>query len=178
MNICMFGASSSTLHEDYYKGAADLGKEMAKRGHTLVFGGGNEGLMGSCVKALDENGGYSIGIAPRFFDKPGILYENCSEFFFTDTMRQRKQMMEENSDAFIIVPGGIGTFEEFLELLTRTQRGRHNQPLAVFNIRNYYNNMVKMLKEASCEGFLKDTNLDLFSVFDNVSELLNYVENY
>ena len=86
--------------------------------------------------------------------------------------------MEENSDAFIIVPGGIGTFEEFFEILTLKQLGRHNKPIAVFNIRNYYNNIVKMLKEASCEGFLKDTNLDLFSVFDNVSELLNYVENY
>lgn len=176
MRICMFGASSSSLHEDYYNGAASLGREMAKRGHCLVFGGGKEGLMGSCVKALDENSGYSIGIAPHFFDQPGILYENCSEFFFTDTMRQRKQMMEDKSDAFVIVPGGIGTFEEFFEILTLKQLGRHNKPIAIFNIRGYYDTLLTMLKEASQEGFLKDNNLNLFRVFDNPAELLDYIE--
>ncbi len=178
MKICMYGASSSELEKDYYEEAYALGAAMAKRGHSLVFGGGKEGLMGSAVKGLDDNGGYSIGIAPTFFDKPGVLYENCSEFHFTETMRQRKQLMEDSAEAFITVPGGIGTFEEFFETLTLRQLGRHNKPIAILNTNDYYNPLVELLKHAENRGFMKGRPIDdMFGVFYDIDELLDYLES-
>ena len=176
MNICLFGASSEDINEIYFKEVTDLGKMIATHGHGMVFGGGATGLMGAAVRGLTECGGKSLGIAPRFFDKPGVLFANCTEFIFTDTMRERKQLMEDNSDAFIIVPGGIGTFEEFFEILTLKQLGRHNKPIAIFNINHYYDDIESIIKKASDEGFLKDEHLDIFKISDNAEELLDYIE--
>ena len=176
MNICLFGASSEDINKIYFEEVEKLGKMMASRGHGMVFGGGATGLMGAAVRGLTEKGGNSIGVAPRFFDQPGVLFENCTEFIFTDTMRQRKQHMEDLSDAFIIVPGGIGTFEEFFEILTLKQLGRHDKPIAVFNINHYYDDIENIIKKASDEGFLKKIHLDIFKVSDNAEELLDYIE--
>lgn len=176
MKICLFGASSEDINKIYFEEVENLGKMMANRGHGMVFGGGATGLMGAAVRGLTEEGGKSIGVAPRFFDQPGVLFENCSEFIFTDTMRQRKQHMEDLSDAFIIVPGGIGTFEEFFEILTLKQLGQHNKPIAVFNINHYYDDIENIIKKASDEGFLKKLHLDIFKVSDNPEELLDYIE--
>ncbi len=176
MNICLFGASSEEINKVYFEEVEKLGKMMAERGHGMVFGGGKTGLMGAAVRGLSAAGGKSIGIAPRFFDQPGILFEDCTEFIFTDTMRERKMLMEENSDAFIVVPGGIGTFEEFFEILTLKQLGRHNKPIAIFNINNYYDDMEKIIIKAVDEGFFKRSHLDIFKISDNAEELLNYIE--
>lgn len=176
MNICLFGASSEDINSLYFEKVTELGKIMALRGHGLVFGGGATGLMGAAVRGLSENGGNSLGIAPRFFDKPGVLFADCTEFIFTNTMRERKQLMEDNSDAFIIVPGGIGTFEEFFEILTLKQLGRHNKPIAIFNINHYYDDIEAIIKKASTEGFLKDEHLGIFRISDNADELLDYIE--
>ena len=176
MNICLFGASSEEINKVYFEEVEKLGKMMAERGHGMVFGGGKTGLMGAAVRGLSAAGGKSIGIAPRFFDQPGILFEDCTEFIFTDTMRERKMLMEENSDAFIIVPGGIGTFEEFFEILTLKQLGRHNKPIAIFNINNYYDDISNVILKAVDEGFFKRSHLDIFKISDNAEELLNYIE--
>ena len=176
MNICLFGASSEDINKIYFEEVEKLGKMMASRGHGMVFGGGATGLMGAAVRGLTEKGGKSIGVAPRFFDQPGVLFENCTEFIFTDTMRQRKQHMEDLSDAFIIVPGGIGTFEEFFEILTLKQLGRHDKPIAVFNINHYYDDIENIIKKASDEGFLNKIHLNIFKVSDNAEEILDYVE--
>ena len=118
MNICIYGASSAELKKIYYEKTEELGQLMGKRGHGLVFGGGKEGLMGAAARGVDREKGYILGIAPRFFDQPGVLYEHCTEFIFTENMRERKHLLESRSDATIVVPGGIGTYEEFFEILT------------------------------------------------------------
>ena len=86
MNICIYGASSAELKKIYYEKTEELGRMMGKRGHGLVFGGGKEGLMGAAAKGVDRENGYILGIAPRFFDQPGVLYEHCTEFIFTENM--------------------------------------------------------------------------------------------
>ena len=88
MRICMYGASSPELEQIYFDKAFELGKKMALRGHSLVFGGGDQGLMGACVRGLESEGGESVGVAPRFFDLPGILHKESTEFIFTDDMRE------------------------------------------------------------------------------------------
>lgn len=177
MNICVYGASSDAIAEKYIKAAEKLGKEIASRGHSLVFGGGASGLMGAVVRGLQTKGGKSLGVAPSFFDKPGILHSSCDEFIFTETMRERKQIMEDRSDAFIMTPGGIGTFEEFFEILTLRQLGRHDKPIAVFNACGYYDELENMIKKAFNEGFMRKGSENLYMTFDNSKTLLDYIES-
>lgn len=176
MNICIYGASSDNINQTYKDAVFGLGQAMATKGHILVFGGGTSGLMGSAVRGIQSVGGFSVGIAPRFFDKPGILHNSCNEFIFTDTMRERKRIMEERSDAFIAVPGGIGTFEELFEILTLKQLGRHRKPVALFNINGYYDSLCEMMNHASREGFMRPGSENILPVYDNISSLLDYIE--
>ena len=97
MNICIYGASSPDIDKSYFAPVEALGRAMVQKGFGLVFGGGAQGLMGAAVRGVIAAGGYSLGIAPRFFDKPGILQKDCSEFLYPETMRERKQLMEELS---------------------------------------------------------------------------------
>ena len=177
MNICIYGASSRKLAKEYYDAAEALGALMAQQGHTLVFGGGQEGIMGAVARGAHAHGGKIIGIAPRFFDQPGILFEECTEFIYTDTMRERKALMEEHSEAFMVLPGGIGTYEEFFEMLTLKQLGRHNKPMVMLNTRGYYNPMAAMLQNTVDEGFMSADCLELYGVCNSPEEALDYILN-
>ena len=167
MNICVFGASSNDLAPAYYSEAQALGRAIAAGGHTLVFGGGAGGLMGACARGVREQGGELIGIAPRFFDEPGILCKDYGQLIFTDTMAQRKQLMEEKADAFVVLPGGIGTFEEFFEVLTLKQLGRHSKPMVMLNTLGYYDALVQALEKAADFGFMSRNCLTLFALCDS-----------
>ncbi len=164
MNICLYGAASSDIDQSYMDASFRLGKLIAMRGCGMVFGGGKHGLMGAAARGAREAGGEIIGVAPRFFEPDGVLFEHCSSFVFTDTMRERKQRMEELSDAFIVMPGGIGTMEEFLEIFTLRQLGRHRKPIAILNTNGYYDHLRAMLSHACAEGFMKAETVadDLF----------------
>ena len=175
MKICIYGASSDKLAQEYFNAAEALGRHMAQGGHTLVFGGGQGGLMGAVARGVHAGGGDIIGVAPRFFDEPGILYPHCTRFIYTETMRERKAIMEEESDAFIVLPGGIGTYEEFFEMLTLKQLGRHGKPMAMLNTRGYYAPMNAMLQNTVDEGFMSANCLDLFKVCNTPEEVLDYV---
>ena len=109
MNICVYGASGDRLDREYFDAAERLGELIGQGGHSLIFGGGQNGLMGACARGVSRKKGKITGIAPRFFDEPGILYPHCTEFIFTETMGQRKAAMEDAAQAFIVLPGGIGT---------------------------------------------------------------------
>ena len=175
MNICIYGASSNKLAQEYYDAAEALGALMAQQGHTLVFGGGHGGIMGAVARGAHAHGGTIIGVAPRFFDEPGILYEQCTEFIYTETMRERKAIMEERSDAFLVLPGGIGTYEEFFEMFTLKQLGRHDKPMAMLNTRRYYDPMVAMLQNTVDEAFMSASCMELFGVCDTPEQALEYV---
>lgn len=178
MKICVFGASSRDLEQGYFDEAFALGAELARRGHTIVFGGGASGLMGATARGAKSRGGHLIGIAPKFFDEPGILDKDCDEMIFTETMSERKKAMEDMSEAFITLPGGIGTFEEFFEALTLKQLGRHAKAMAVLNTLGYYDALEAMVQRAVDERFLTADGKDLYAMFTDVGELVSYVENY
>jgi len=178
MNICIYGASSNSIDKIYLDTAYSIAATMAKRGHTLVFGGGGNGVMGATARGAYDNNGKIIGVAPTFFLVDGVLYDKCTEFIYTETMRERKQILEEKSDAFIIAPGGIGTFDEFFEILTLKQLEQHNKPIAIFNVNGYYDNMLKMLENTANANFMKPKSLELYKVFDDEALLLDYIENY
>ena len=178
MNICIFGASGRELEESYYAAAELLGSLIAQQGHTLVFGGGREGLMGAAARGAYENGGRIIGIVPKFFDEPGIIYEHCTELVFTETMRERKQLMEERSEACVVLPGGIGTFEEFFEMLTLKQLGRSDRAIVVLNTNNYYAPMQQMLENTARQRFMSRGCLELYELADTPEQALECIARY
>ncbi len=180
MKICIFGAASDKIDPSYIQSTEAFAYEMGKRGHTLVFGAGSGGLMGASARGVKKAGGEIYGVVPKFFIDEGLegLYDQCTEMIVTDTMRERKRVMEEMAEAFVIVPGGIGTFEEMFEIITLKQLGRHRKPIAFLNINGYYDSLVSMMNHATEEGFVKEKCSEIYSYFKDAKELLNYLENY
>ena len=175
MRICLYGSGSRKIDEIYTDVAYELGTLIAQKGHTLVFGGGNTGMMGACAHGVHDNNEKSIGIAPEWIGNFEPICQDCSEFIYVDTMDERKNKFVENSDAFIISPGGIGTLDEFFEIITLRKLKRHNKEIVIFNINGFYDTMIKMIDEMSEKGFLyKQT--ELFKVTDNVEEIFEYLE--
>lgn len=178
MNICVYGASSNDIDKSYITASENLGKKMAERSHTLVYGAGAGGVMGGTARGVTSGGGKIIGIAPDFFNVDGMLYDKCSELIKTSTMRERKQLMEDKADAFIMAPGGIGTFDEFFEMLTLKQLSRHTKAMAIFNVNGYFNNLIALMENAISENFIKSECLELYSVFSDIDSMLDYIEDY
>ena len=176
MKICVFGASSNDINPKYIEAGEVLGRAMARKGHSLVFGGGATGLMGAVVRGITEGDGFSLGVAPTFFDKPGVLFEECSEFIFTETMRERKEIMDQKSEAFIMTPGGIGTMEEFFEIFTLRQLERHAKPIGILNVGGYYDELIQMLTHTAEQGFMDMKCMDYLSVSEDPEELLHMME--
>lgn len=176
VNICVFGAASQTIDPLFIQAGEALGREMGRRGHGLVFGGGDTGLMGATARGVQSFGGRIVGVAPTFFDKPGVLFTNCTDLIFTDTMRQRKQKMEDLSDAFIVAPGGIGTLEEFFEIYTLKTLDKTEKPIAVLNIADCYTPLRAAIAKLTEQGFLTDEACGAVSYFTTPDAAINYLE--
>lgn len=178
MNICVYGASSTQLDKKYIDATYELGLCMAKRGHGLVFGAGAQGVMGATARGVAAGGGSIVGVTPEFFNVDGVVYQECTELIFTKNMRERKQTMEDRADAFIVAPGGFGTYEEFFEILTLKQLERHNKAIAIFNVDGCYDMLFDFIARAMSENFIKEACKKLYKIFDNKEEMLDYIENY
>lgn len=181
MNVCVFGAASETIDEKYIEPVENMGEFLAKRGHNLVFGSGRTGEMGAAARGFKKGGGTTHGVIPKFFKKDLSEYVDfdCDKMTYTETMRERKGIMEDEAEAFVIAPGGIGTFEEFFEILTLKQLGRHRKPIAIFNIDGYYDALLSAIEYGIDNGFIKDSCHKLYSSFapDELDELTYYIEN-
>lgn len=162
----------------YTDSAYLLGKCMAQRGHRLVYGAGANGVMGAVARGVFENGGEVIGVAPKFFNVDGVLFPHCAELIRPETMRERKAIMEDRSQAFVIAPGGVGTFDEFFEMLTLKQLGRHKKCMVVYNAHNYYDPLLEMLKHSVQQRFVGEGIFDLFSVCNEENAVLDAIEQY
>lgn len=178
MRVCIYGASSAKTDEKYILAVEDLGETLAKAGHGLVYGAGANGLMGAAARGFTNGGGHIIGVVPHFFNIDGILYDKCDDMIRTETMRERKQIMEDHADAFVIVPGGVGTFDEFFEILTLKQLGRHQKPIIIYNLFGYYDKLLEFLRVSVAENFVSDVSLGLFEVISDERELLSYLNDY
>ncbi len=180
MKICVFGAASAHIDNVYIKAVEELGYKMAKRGHSLVFGCGASGLMGAAARGVRRGGGYIHGVVPEFFREEAIeqLFEDCEKITYTETMHERKAIMEDDADAFVIAPGGVGTFEELFEVLTLKQLNRHCKAIVFYNIDGYYDELLEFLKTACDRKFITESCLDLYAVCDNPDGVLDYLEAY
>lgn len=178
MNLCIYGASSNAIDQSFIDAGEQLGAAIAQSNHTVVFGGGAAGLMGAVARGAHSKQGKIIGISPSFFNVDGALFTECTEMIYTETMRERKQLLDEMSDAFIITPGGIGTFDEFFEIYTLRQLATHKKPIAIYNTNGYYNPLIDMLNNAIKQNFMPSTNLDLLFISDNPTEIIEHIQHY
>ena len=180
MKICIFGAASAHIDSIYIKAVEELGKKLAKQGHTLVFGAGATGLMGAAARGFTAGGGEIIGVIPEFFRDEAVeqIYPECTRLIYTKTMSERKKTMEDEADAFIIVPGGIGTFEEFFEVLTLKQLGRHDKAIAIYNLESYYDELERFMRTSVERKFINYNCSKMYSYFYTDDKLVEYLENY
>lgn len=181
MTVCVFGAASKTIDEKYINPVEKLSEFLARRGHNLVYGAGSTGEMGAACRGFQKGGGKVHGVVPSFFrqDLSEFVNWECNKLTLTETMRERKAIMEEEADCFIIAPGGAGTFEEFFEVLTLKQLGNHRKPIAIFNVDGYYNPLLDTMEMSIKEKFIRDNCRYLYKSFseNQFDELAQYLEN-
>lgn len=180
MKICVFGAASAHIDDKYIKETEALGERLAKRGHSLVYGAGATGLMGAAARGFKRGGGRIFGVIPEFFRDESIeqIYTGCDELRYTKTMSERKMIMEDNADAFVILPGGVGTFEEFYEVLTLKQLGRHGKAMVIYNIDGFYAEMQEFLKTVVNKKFITFELDDMYACVDSADALIKYLDGY
>ncbi|MBN2583262.1 MAG: TIGR00730 family Rossman fold protein [Planctomycetes bacterium] len=179
LSICVYSSSSDHLDPVYYETARELARQMASRGHTLVYGGGNNGLMGAMATEMQRTGGGRIvGVIPVALRDAGYGLETVDEQIVTDGMRDRKAVMEERADAFIALPGGFGTFEELLEVVTLKQLRYHAKPIVIFDVASYYDPLLEQFERMFERRFAKRKFAQLYHVSRKAAEALDYLENY
>lgn len=178
MNICLYGASSPELAQSYFDDAYRFGRLLAQNGHTLVYGGGAQGVMGAAARGVHDGGGTIIGVAPTFLQVDGILYPHCTELQLTQTMAERKTAMIAQADAFVMAPGGFGTLEEFFEVLTLKQLGRHNPAIAVLNTNGFYDGLQDFIRTAVAQCFIRPVCLQIYALCPTPEKTLAYLEQY
>ena len=176
MKICLFGASSSRLDPAYFQESERMGCLIAEAGHTVVFGGGADGLMGACARGAKAAGGKIVGIAPRMFNEPGILLPECDELILTDTMAARKEIMFSESGAFLALPGGIGTMDEFFEAITLRQLGLLQGTIVLLNTLGFYTPLVAYLEQMAEQGFMSRNCLKLVHLCDTPEDALEALQ--
>lgn len=160
-SITVFCGSSSGFRIEYAEAAKSLGRLLAAGGTRLVYGGGNVGLMGIIADEVMSHGGEAIGIIPEALEKREVGHRNITELIIVTSMHERKALMAEMAEGFIAMPGGIGTFEEFFEILTWAQLGFHDKPCGILNIAGYYDGLLSLCDNAVSEGFVKPIHREL-----------------
>ncbi|MFC2114419.1 TIGR00730 family Rossman fold protein [Bacteroidota bacterium] len=175
MNICIFGASSKQISHIYFRVAEDLGELIGKGGHVLVHGGGMEGLMGKVAEHVQQHSGKVIGIIPEKLNRSGVVREQDNETIVTKTMAERKEKMFDLADAFIALPGGFGTLEELLEIMTLNQLGYTEKPVIILNTNNYYDSLLEQFKKLFEENFAASHYTSLYRVAETANEAMDYL---
>ena len=176
--VCVFCGSSAGSRPEYRACAEELGAELTRRKIGLVFGGGNVGLMGAVADSVLKAGGEAIGIIPEHLMTREIEHKQLAKLHIVRSMHERKAMMADLCDAFVALPGGFGTLEEFCEVLTWSQLGLHDKPCGIVNVLDYYSPLLAMLDHAVEERFLKPQNRALVLARDTPAELLHAFEEW
>ena len=176
--ICVFCGSNRGVRSEYIEAAQSLGKILVKRNLGLVYGGGNVGLMGVIADAVLAEGGEVIGVIPQSLADREVAHQNLTKMHIVNSMHERKALMADLSDGFIALPGGMGTFDEFCEILTWAQLGIHQKPCGILNVENYFTPLLKMFDHATDEGFLRDTHRDLVIEATKPEILLDLFKTY
>ena len=176
--ICVFCGSNQGARNEYIEAAQELAQVLVKRNLALVYGGGNVGLMGIIADAVLAEGGEVIGVIPQSLVDREVAHQNLTTTHVVNSMHERKALMADLSDGFIAMPGGMGTFDEFCEILTWAQLGIHQKPCGILNVENYFTPLLKMFDHALAEGFLREAHRDLVIEATKPEILLDLFANY
>ena len=171
-SICVYCGSNAGSKPAYTERAIALGDRIAKEGLQLVYGGGNVGLMGIVADAALAAGGRVVGVIPRALVELEHAHRGCTELIVVETMHERKRIMAERCDAFLALPGGIGTFEEFFETWTWRQLGYHDKPIGLINVANYYDALLKFLRSSVASGLMNQWQMGLLDTDSQPHRLL------
>lgn len=177
-NICIFCGSNSGFLLQYRQQAEEMANLIAQSGKTLVYGGGNVGLMGVIADAVLRHNGRVIGVIPDFLMKKEVGHTALTELVIVQTMHERKQRMSQLADAFIMLPGGIGTLEEFFEVFTWGQLGLHAKPMGILNTEGYYEHLLAFLNHAVAQRFLSPDNRSMIITDTTCTALFTKLNNY
>jgi len=177
-SLCVFCGSSPGRDEAYVAAAATVGKLFAERGITLIYGGGSVGLMGAAADACLAAGGKVVGVIPRHLQDMEVGHRTLTALHVVDTMHERKAMMAELSDGFVVLPGGIGTLEEFFEVWTWGQLGIHSKPFGVLNVKGYYDALFGFIATMVEQGFLKVPQAAMTQLSEDPGALLDALAAY
>ncbi|MFX0556819.1 TIGR00730 family Rossman fold protein [Maribacter sp. CXY002] len=177
-SVVVFCGSSEGTEMAYTAMGYELGSELAKKGIRLVYGGAKIGIMGKVAQGALENGGEVIGVIPEFLKKKEVFHDSLSELIITKNMHERKLAMHDLSDGILMLPGGFGTLEEFFEMLTWGQLGLHQFPIGILNTNGFYDELLLMLQKMVSKGFVKLENYQAILVDQDISQLLEKMENY
>ena len=178
LSVCVYCASSDRVPRHYRTVAAELGRALAGEGWTLVYGGGNVGLMGEVARAALAAGAHVTGVIPHLLADREVALEDVTELVRTETLRERTGVMDERSDAFVVLPGGIGTLEELVEIVTLKQLGYHDRAVVLLDSAGYWDPLVAQLQRMVGEGFAAPVLLDLVAVTDDVPATIAAVRDY
>ena len=176
-SVCVYCASSSKISSVYFDATDQLGLLLAKNNINCICGAGNKGLMNSLTDSVIRNGGHVTGIIPQFMVDEGWHHQKLSEIIVTETMHERKSLMAEKSDAVIALPGGCGTLEELLEIITWRQLGLYNKPIVILNVNGYYDDLIRMLEKAISESFMREEHKKMWHVASNALEAVELLLN-
>jgi len=178
LNICVFCSSSDVIEPTYFAAATLLGATMAKRGDVLVYGGTNIGLMGTLARTMRQHGGRVVGVIPQFIASRGLAYAPADELILTRDLRERKARMEERADAFVALPGGFGTLEEMLEIITLKQLQRHVKPVLFLNTDGFYDPLIALFDHMRQHRFAKAYSDALYHFAGDVAGIFRYLDEY
>lgn len=176
MNICVYCGSSDGNDPSILRRAEELGKLMARNGHTLVYGGSSLGVMGTLANAVMDEGGKVIGVIPKNLFKKEVAHQSITRLITVDTMHQRKFTMADRADAFLALPGGFGTLEELFEIITWNQIGIHRKPVTLFNINGFFDPLIEMIHKAEKTGFIRHENLNILQIAETLEDCLRFSE--
>ena len=176
--VCVFCSSSSAVAPEYFSAARDMGTLLAGRGWRVVYGGAAPGLMGELARAVLAADGRVRGIIPKAFAGRGLALEGLEQLVLTEDMRERKALMERQSDAFVALPGGFGTLEELLEIMTLKQIGVHDKPVVLVNTNGFFDPLLAMFGRICDEKFAKPDSLDIFHVASDAAGAVEHIEAY
>jgi cytokinin riboside 5'-monophosphate phosphoribohydrolase len=174
--LCVYCASSDRLDPKYYAVAAELGREMVTRGWGLVYGGGKTGMMGAVARAVKQSGGRVVGVIPEFMKARELAYIEADELVTVITLRERKLLMETRADAFVALPGGWGTLEEIMEILTLRQLDVVKKPCVLLNQDGFYDDLLRLFERMQADKFFKPSNLELFRVAKTAADVFAQID--
>jgi uncharacterized protein (TIGR00730 family) len=174
--LCVYCSSSDRLDSKYYKVAEELGRELVGRGWGLVYGGGKTGLMGAVARGTKAAGGRVIGVIPEFMKARELAFDEADELVTVVTMRERKLLMETRADAFVALPGGFGTLEEIMEILTLRQINVVHKPCVFLNQEGFYDDLLRCFDRMLADKFFKPSNMDLFRVAKDVPDIFTQID--